>query len=294
MDVWKKYYKKVPLDSLQKYEQFRAAHIRRSLDVDGARWEYTVAGSGNSTLMVLPGGTGIGESLFLLTDALEQEARVVCVVYPPVNSVAQVVRGVLAIMDAEGIERAHFLGQIFGGIVTQVLIHQHPQRVQNVLLSHTTTSAPPVDEALKREREMSIHRFRGVLVKTPFFIMRWLFRNQLKRQIQMFDVPDREFWMAFYNETMDRTTQQMLLANYDCMMDFLENYRFDAADRAAWNGKMIILESDADTAIPEGERQALKSLYPDARVKTFPGTGDMLTALFREEYLALLHDLLAM
>ncbi len=294
MDVVKKYYKNVPADVLRRYEQFRAAHTRRSLDVDGARWEYTVAGSGSSTLMVLPGGTGIGESLFLLTDAVEPDVRVVCVVYPPVRSVAQVVRGVLAIMDAEGIERAHFLGQIFGGIVTQVLIHQHPQRVQNALLSHTTTSSPPVDEALKRERVLSIQRFRGVLVKTPFFIMRWLFRNQLKRQIQMFDVPDREFWTAFYNETMGRTTQQMLLANYDCMMDFLENYRFEGADRAAWDGKMIILESDADTAIPEGEREALKALYPDARVKTFTGTGDMLTALFRDEYLALLRDLLAL
>lgn len=53
---------------------------------------------------------------------------------PPPYSIADMAHDVLAVMDAEGIEAAHFAGRSIGGLVAQQLAVLHPQRVLSLAL----------------------------------------------------------------------------------------------------------------------------------------------------------------
>ena len=55
---------------------------------------------------------------------------------------------------------------------------------------------------------------------------------------------------------------------------------------------MLILEGDADKIAHSAARDTLKSLYPSARVHTFPGAGHAISAERRGEWAAAIADFL--
>jgi pimeloyl-ACP methyl ester carboxylesterase len=53
-----------------------------------------------------------------------------------------------------------------------------------------------------------------------------------------------------------------------------------------WTGSVLMLEGEADRIAHAGARDSLRSLYPTARVHTFPGPGHAISAQRRDEWAA--------
>lgn len=58
---------------------------------------------------------------------------------------AQFVHDALAVMDAAGVEKAHFIGLSMGGMIGQLLACQFPERVDTLTLCATGGKLPPAD-----------------------------------------------------------------------------------------------------------------------------------------------------
>ncbi|MGQ9814691.1 MAG: alpha/beta fold hydrolase [Candidatus Roseilinea sp.] len=142
----------------QQLAHFRATHKPKQIVVDGLTWEYRVLGAGQQWMVVLPGIHGRGELVYELAQAFEQDYRLILPGYPPARRMSQLADGVIAILNAEQIEKAHVLGCSFGGMVAQCLAQRYPDRVGRLILSTTTA---PRREPLRRARMLA--RFTAFL-----------------------------------------------------------------------------------------------------------------------------------
>ena len=81
--------------------------------------------------------TLVPDPFFIVIESLGRSYQVIAPAYPPVRSMAELVAGVTAILDAEGIPTAHVVGSSFGGYLAQCLVRAHPERVKMLVLAQT-------------------------------------------------------------------------------------------------------------------------------------------------------------
>jgi pimeloyl-ACP methyl ester carboxylesterase len=252
---------------------------------------YVSCGQENDALLLLAGGTGDAEGMVLALAALENEHRLVSPTYPPLATIEQLVKGIVAVLDAEDIHSVDILGQSFGGMLAQVIVRQYPERVNGLILSHTLTTSPPVDRAIVLEAQKERERFLKIVPFLPLGVMRYISRKRLARHIATIDTEEREFWRAYFREMLSDLTREYLVANFEWTFDFFQNYTFFKEDLANWPGEILILESDNDIIAP-AVRKAIRELYPQAQVHIFHGTGHMTIIVNREEFVSVVRDFL--
>ena len=110
---------------------------------------YEAHGSGEPLLLV-PGLGGVGATFYKQIPELSRRYRVIVHDHRgcgqsdrPVMRYAmgQMTQDVLRLMDALGIEQAHYLGHSTGGAIGQIIAVEHPQRLKKLVLSSTWTHA---------------------------------------------------------------------------------------------------------------------------------------------------------
>src|SRR6516164_7180330 len=127
----------VALDLSRRLESYRRAHPYKEIQVEGRQWRYVLAGQGERTLLLFPGGTLVPDTYFMLVEELEQDYRVIVPAYAAVPTMAELVMGAVAILDAEGIKHVDVMGSSFGGYVAQCFVRAHPDCVDRLILAVT-------------------------------------------------------------------------------------------------------------------------------------------------------------
>lgn len=177
-------------------------------------------------------------------------------------------------------------------MLAQVIVHRFPDRVHKLILSHTTTTSPPVDEALLLERENRVRKAAKVFPLLPlgWRLMRLMYRRRITQHVSAMSREERQFWEAYLHEMVSRMSKQYVISSFKCMLDFLQNYTFTRHDLAGWPGKVLILESDTDPHSTASERDAIRQLYPQAGVHTFSGTGHLTLIVNPEEFVSVVRN----
>jgi len=295
---WGNIYPDYSTDKKERLRKFRSTHKYRQITINNTDWKYISGGRGKEALLLLTGGTGIFEVMAFLFAPLEDEYRIICPSYSTVETIGMLVDGIVGILESEGVHKTNILGQSFGGILAQAIVHKYPDRVDKLILSHTTTTSPPVDEAIMLKKKKSIEMFKGF-----YLLPSWLFRFLVERllrikiskisRMSLMDAEEREFWHTYFLEMISYMTKKELSSIDRCMIDFAENYRFTRNDLADWPGKILILESDKDTALQPSEKNAVKKLYPKAQVHRFKGSGHLSLIINPEESISIVRNFLS-
>ncbi|MFQ5926247.1 MAG: alpha/beta fold hydrolase [Terriglobia bacterium] len=286
--VREKLYRKVPREQRERLFQFRATHPSRHLTVAGVDWDYIACGRGGETLLLPAGGLAVGETAFQTILALENEYRIIAPTYPGVKTMGELVAGILGLLEAEGVARVHILGGSYGGLVAQCVVHARPERVEKLILSHTVAPNP--------ERVKRMKKGLRVVRLLPFALLRPLLELRLSKLLSALRSAghaEQEFWRAYIREIITtHMSKEVLLCLSERVLDYDQNCRFTRAALASWAGKVLLIESDDDPAIKAADREALRALYPQARVHTFHQTGHAAAILKREEYISLIKEFL--
>jgi len=275
-------YKNVPQDQKEAFREFRSTHPYTDLTVGDAPWKYISCGKGKETLVLFPGGFRFPGEWFSLITALENAYKIISPMYPALPTMADHVKGIAAILETEKVEHVHVLGISFGGWLTQCFIRSNLDKVETVILSHTSGRGP------------SALQMKLAQILIPLYPDR-VFRFGMKKGYsRLLTVPDshREFWKAYIEEVASNTTKDYILAQRKCFLDFTENYTFSKDDLADWPGRILILESDNDQAFSKSAREALKALYPSAQVHTFHHAGHMPLCNNPGEYISVVKTFL--
>jgi pimeloyl-ACP methyl ester carboxylesterase len=273
----------------EQLEAFRINHPVKHFTVNGVTGDYLVGGTGEETFVLLTGGTNSNELLFQIISTFETHYRVIAPRYPSVRTMAQVIDWLLALLDAEGVQQAHVLGESYGGMVAQCLVRRAPSRVSSLILVSILAPVKPLPLRPRLQKllvillpwrlvlSLSQRRMVPVLARTPF------------------PEEERAFWSATVIEQIGCVSKDWLINSYRNSEDYSEHYHFTPQDLAHWPGAVLILGSDADEALQRYRPHAipLTTLYPQAQVHLFHGAGHVPPFTRREEYIEVLQRFLA-
>ena len=247
-----------------RYRSFQADVPPRWITVGGHRWHYVVSGPpGAPPLLLLGGALGRVAFAFEQIELLARECRVLAPDYPAVTSLDDFTSGLLALLDAEGIRRAHVVGGSFGGFMAQALLERAPERVASLVLSHT--GAPD-----------GRRRWVSWIEAIPGPALRWLLRARLGRTLRSAD----PFWHAHF----ERVVASLGRA------DIASRVRLQAAFGAlptalpSWTGPVLLLDAGDDPLLGPTAQKALAARFPGAERHSFVGTGHAAAILQPEVY----------
>jgi pimeloyl-ACP methyl ester carboxylesterase len=261
---------------LHRLERFRAAHPPKRVESGGAAWEYIACGVGESTLLLLPGAPGRAETAFRHILRFKNRYRMISASYPATPlTVEDILRGLVTILDAEGIGSACVVGGSYSGLIAQSLVRRYPERVERLVLSDTGVPL------LGRGRRYA--RYLKLLRVLPEWAIRALWRAGAffyLREIK----DDRPFWRAYFRELVSTITKQECISRLSVWVDFDLHSRFSPADLDGWPGRVLLLWAESDRTFSARERAHLKRLYPRAAMRTFGG-GHAASLSFKGEYL---------
>jgi len=244
---------------LQSMLEARADYPLTRIDVGGRIWSYRRVGHAAEAIVFLHGFGGASDVWWQQLGALGDHYSILATDYAPVRTLEQTAAGIRAALDAEGIERAHFVGTSLGGYVAQFFAIQYPERVSSVVMANTFPPGP----WLRKQT-----RGRGTLAPVlPTWMLRASFRSSIRRQV----------FPASGNSTLVR---DYLLEQSHTMTrsDFLTRIRllrqrFQPSDLGNGQIPVLILEADNDPLVPPIAREALRTTYPHARVESLSDVG---------------------
>lgn len=247
----------VPTQTVQRFQAFHSRPVDR-IQVRGRTWEYRSGGRGTHAVLFLHGMGGSAEFWWQQFAALERGYRVIAPTYPPVDTLEDVAEGVLAILDAERLDRVAVVGTSLGGYVAQFLVANHPGRFDRVLLSNTF---PPNDILAQRNGRLAL-----ALRLLPEWIVLKMYVSGLERTV--LPAAGNSPLARAHLLSLPATTlrRRHLVARYNCLMQ-----RFPVASSPAV--PLLIVESDNDPLVPPELRRMLRETYPHARVVTLRGRG---------------------
>ncbi|MGD2248199.1 MAG: alpha/beta hydrolase [Candidatus Methanofastidiosia archaeon] len=276
-------YRKVPPDQREYFKKFRERHPHKTCECNTVSWEYISCGTGEP-LVLLPGGVRSCDTWFKMITALENQYKIVSPTYPALKTMASIIHGIIHILELEKVDKGHILGTSFGGWVAQCIVRSNPEKVETLILSHTSAPGSISNPVLTLAEILT------------YVYPEWLLQSALKRRYySLLSVPDFEsaFWKAFTEELSLNTTKDDIKAQQKCTRDFEKNYEFSPNDLSDWPGRILLIESDNDPAFTVSVREALKGLYPTAQVYTFENAGHTPGYTNPDEYIRVLKEFLA-
>jgi 3-oxoadipate enol-lactonase len=245
-------------------QTFQADFPPRGITVADRPWRYIAAGPRTGPPILWLGGVlGRAEFAFEQIGLLARECFVLAPDYPAVDSLAELTSGLLALLDREGVRRAHVVGGSFGGFMAQALLVRAPERVASLVLSHT--GAP----------DGRRHRVGWVdLIPGP--MLRGLLRVRLRRTLRAAD--------PFWRDHFERVVSSLGRA------DIASRVRLQAAFGAlpvappSWAGPVLLLAAADDPLLGPAAQATLAARFPRAERHTFAGTGHAAALLQPEVY----------
>jgi len=253
-------YAKVSPQERQSLLDFRSQHPPKHIRVDGRDWEYAAFGEGDQTILFLHGMTGAYDIWWQQMEPLSGEYRVVSITYPPVATLEGLSQGVLAVLDAEGMQSVNVVGTSLGGYLLQYLMTCCPHRVEKAVLGNTF---PPND--ILRQRNES-------LIRILPFLPEWLVMDILRKNFV-----DKIYPAAGYSELvlaymLEQVSGRMSKAQVATRAKAVIE-PFETVDPQAVEIPTMIVESDNDPLVEATLREQLKATYPAASVYTFHAAG---------------------
>lgn len=258
---------------------FRIQHPPQYLETDGQKWEYVAFGDGSQTILFLHGMTGAYDIWWQQMTALSKRYRVISVTYPPVDTLEGMSKGVLAVLDAEGVDKTSMVGSSLGGYLVQYMMTTHPDRIDRVVLGNTF----PPNNLLAQKNEG--------LIKILPFLPNWLVMRVFRKSFVENIYPaagHSELVLAYMLEQIaGRMSKAQITARAKAVIK-----PFEPPDAAALNIPIMIIEADNDPLVEKALREQLKATYPSAQVKTLHGVGHFPYLNEPDNYTALLEKFL--
>lgn len=278
------------MDGYAELRAFRASHPYQSLTVGGIEWKYiagpvgphTAGGSASAegakpALLVLGGGFSFGDSAFRTITAFEPRFRVISPSYPAVRTMAELVEGIAAILDAEGITSASIFGHSLGAGVAHAFARRYPQRVDKLILSGFGLYT--------RGHTRLVRAFVRAFALLPKAALAAFYRPRIARLTAGAEDNERAFLRAYTEDLFAAHTRESALARLDVLLDLVEHTdRYAAASTFERPEDVLLIAASDDRGFTPREREALLAAYPGARAYVFGEGGHWAAATHPAEY----------
>jgi pimeloyl-ACP methyl ester carboxylesterase len=198
-------------------------------------------------------------------------------------------RGLAHILESEALNQVHVFGGSYGGLVAQYFVRQYPAKARSLILSHTFVLTPKLAKPLWLAGKLFPALPKGLFVP----ILKLRLDKMLLSTLRAANHPEAEFWRAYLNEAIaSDLLKDVFIHQNKCLLELAQQPQFAPDDLNTWPGKVLIIESDDDPAIPARDRALLRSTYPRSQVHTFRDAGHASSILKREEVFSIIRSFL--
>ncbi len=271
-------YAQAPPAFVEQLRRFRETHPYKRLTSGGATWSYIASGQGDEALLILGGGLSTGESSFRTITRLEPRFCVISPSYPPIGRMRAICAGLAAILDAEGITRAHVFGHSMGAAVAHVFARLHPDRVGKLALSGF---------GLYNRRSARIAGLYFALFDLlPYSFVRNFYGKRIDRLVAGADADEQAFMIAYFRDLLDVQHNKIsLIGQFKILADLVRNPQvYRAFEPFGKPGQVLILQAEDDRGFKPDEQAALRATYPGAQVHMFASGGHWAMLTRKQEY----------
>lgn len=260
----------VPDARVESLQTIRSLPLKTKI-INGMHWSYLKTGSGDTTVLFLHGMAGAYDVWWNQINRFKNRYQIISVTYPPVSSLAEMGRAIMQILEAEGVSRFLVVGSSLGGYFCQYITATYPDRVIAAVFGNTF----PVNDFFEKENRMVAVLMR---VLPEWAVMRGMRKNLDEKVLPA--CQNDPVASAYLREGISGvTSRKQLLARYACVID-----KYEPADMADLRIPVLIVESANDPLVPAELRDALKTLYPSARVVTYADKGHFPYLNFADDY----------
>lgn len=177
---------------------------------------------------------------------------------PPARSVGALARGVLALLDERGIERASFCGLSLGGAVGMWLAMHAPQRIDRLVLACTSPRFGTRDNWLARAATVRVEGMEAIADA----VLRLWFTERTHR--------DEPALVAAYRAMMVSADPEGYAGCCEALGDW------DAGDDLTTIlAPTLVIAGADDTATPPASGAEIAGRIPDARMRVLEGAGHL-------------------
>jgi len=242
--------------------------VRRATASDGVEIAYDVFGRNQGTPVVMLQGLGTDSRGWALQRfAFGRRHRCFAIdnrgvggtsKAPRPFSLEQMADDAVAVMDAEGVERAHVMGASMGGVIAQMLAVRHPDRVRSLVLACTSCRHHEWRRELFAEWADSVtERGMGALAGDGLV---WLVGPRLHRRFGL--------WINLLARILLQGTPENFVAQVHAILDASDELRFELA---TIDVPTLVITGSQDLLTPLGDAEELAELIPRARLQELRG-----------------------
>ncbi|MBP1137886.1 pimeloyl-ACP methyl ester carboxylesterase [Arthrobacter sp. PvP023] len=271
------------MDGYAELRAFRTTHPYRSLSVGGVEWKYISgpvppgAEEAGPALLVLGGGFSFGESAFRTITNFEPRFRVIAPSYPAVRTMADLLTGIAAILDAEGIPSANVFGHSLGAGVAHAFARRYPQRVDKLVFSGFGLYT--------RGHTRLVGAFVRLFSVLPQAALAAFYRPRIARLLEGAEEDERAFLGAYTEDLFAAHTKESALARLAVLLDLAAHPdTYAAASSFERPEDVLLIAASDDRGFTPREREALLATYPGARAHVFGQGGHWAAVTHPTEY----------
>jgi 3-oxoadipate enol-lactonase len=185
---------------------------------------------------------------------------------PRPYSLEQMADDAVAVLDAEGVERAHVVGASMGGVLAQILAARHPHRVRSLVLACTACRHHEWRRELLQEWADDV-RAGGMGALGGDDGLRWLVGPRLHRRFGV--------WLNLMARILLQAQPENFAAQVAAILDAPDELRFELVNVDA---PALVITGSQDLLTPVGDAEELTELLPRARLEELRGAGHALMA----------------
>ena len=200
---------------------------------------------------------------------------------PEPYSLERMADDVVAVLDAERIDRAHVVGASMGGVITQIIGVLHPDRTRSLTLACTACRHHEWRRELLAEWADAVEA--GGMAALGDEALQWLVGPRLRRRFGI--------WLNLIARVVLQQPPEPFIAQVHAILDAPDELRHELH---AIRVPVLVITGSQDALTPVGDAEELAELIPHARLEVISGAAHGLMAEapngFNEAVLRFLED----
>jgi len=279
---YKKFYKQFP-NQTQKLENSKSFTYR-----------YYKNPNAKATLLLLTGGLGISDLLYIHFDKFSKDYSVLMFDYPlQLETIKELIDGINELLKFLNV-KVWLVGQSLGGIIAQVFAKHYPDQVEGMVLSNTCSipkDMKPESYNCLVEMLKSQKTFKTLLKFIPFSIVRILIKKSIKKMAKDSDNKEEQDILNDFCELNDKQlTKEFELHMINLLIDLEQHMDMTPEDFKKWDNKVLLILSEDDDTFNESCKKELISIMPNPTVETKLNGGHLALIIKCQNYIEVVSD----
>ena len=270
-------------------EEFRRKYPLQKMQINGAdfTYRYYKNDGASATLVLLTGGIGLSDLLYAHFDRFARDFSVITFdyheAYPTLSELAD---AAAVLFEKLGV-KVWLVGQSLGGVCAQIFTKRHPENIEGLVLSNTTSLAEDLGGegiACLENMVSGQKKMRKTVKLIPFGIYKKIVMNSIGKKTEKLPAESRAAFEEMAAIMLEMLTKEHELHMINMLIDCENHLNMKLSDFDRLRNKVLLILSDDDETFNDECKISLIKLMPEPTVITDMGGGHLGALMQIDEY----------